>query len=185
MKRPQLWVAYATTAATTAAYMGTFGYLGALLLDVSGLSINWLPAVLALFGGGAFVGLAIGGRTADSHPRATLCTGIAGLLLLSIAIAFVAHHLAAMIALVFLLGIAGFLLNPAVWGRVYAIAPDAPTLAGATNSSAFQVGLTVAPIAAGLPIAAGHGLASIGWVGAGFAALSLCLALLDARMDRV
>ena len=32
MKRPAL-AAYATTMVTTAAYMGTFGYLGALLLD--------------------------------------------------------------------------------------------------------------------------------------------------------
>ena len=59
MKRPALWVAYATTMVTTAAYMGTFGYLGALLLDVSGVAAAWLPAVLTLFGVGAFVGLTI------------------------------------------------------------------------------------------------------------------------------
>ncbi|MBW5825483.1 hypothetical protein H0I68_10455 [Yersinia kristensenii] len=34
------------------------------------------------------------------------------------------------IVLVFLLGVFGFLLNPAVWGRVYAVASDAPMLAG-------------------------------------------------------
>ena len=39
--------------------MGTFGYLGALLLDVSGVAAAWLPAVLTLFGVGAFVGLTI------------------------------------------------------------------------------------------------------------------------------
>lgn len=65
MKRPALWVAYGTTMFTTAAYMGTFGYIAALLMDVSGLSSEWLPAVLILFGVGAFIGLTIGGRTAD------------------------------------------------------------------------------------------------------------------------
>jgi DHA1 family chloramphenicol resistance protein-like MFS transporter len=184
MKRPVLWIAYATTAATTAAYMGTFGYLGALLLDVSRLPVSWLPAVLALFGVGAFVGLVIGGRLADRHPFAILAMGIAGLILVSVAIALIAHHLVATVILVFLLGIAGFLLNPAVWARVYFIAPDAPTLAGATNSSAFQLGLTFAPLASGLPIAAGHGLASIGWVGAAIAVLALALAILDARLSR-
>ena len=49
-----------------------------------------------------------------------------------------------------LLGLAAFVLNPAVWGRVYVLAPDAPMLVGAMNSSAFQVGLTVAPLLAGL-----------------------------------
>lgn len=184
MKRPVLWIAYATTAATTAAYMGTFGYLGALLLDVSRLPVSWLPAVLALFGVGAFVGLAIGGRTADSRPFSTLVAGIAGLILVSVAIVLMAHNLVATVILVFLLGVAGFLLNPAVWGRVYTIAPDAPTLAGATNSSAFQLGLTLAPLAAGLPIAAGHGLAAIGWVGAAIGVLALALAFLDARLSR-
>lgn len=65
MKRPVLWVAYATTMFTTAAYMGTFGYIAALLMEVSGLNAEWLPAVLILFGVGAFIGLTIGGRTAD------------------------------------------------------------------------------------------------------------------------
>lgn len=39
-------------------------------------------------------------------------------------------------------------------GRVYAVAPDAPMLAGATNSSAFQAGLKL-PILAGMPISFG------------------------------
>ena len=92
MKRPALWVAYATTMVTTAAYMGTFGYLGALLLDVSGVAAAWLPAVLTLFGVGAFVGLTIGGRTADHHPFRTLVTGTVGLILASAAMALFASH---------------------------------------------------------------------------------------------
>lgn len=184
MKRPALWVAYAITATTTAAYMGTFGYLGALLADVSRLPVAWLPAVLALFGMGAFIGLAIGGRTADRYPFATLVTGTVGLIFLSAAIAVFASSLSVVVALIFLLGVAGFLLNPAVWGRVYVIAPEAPTLVGATNSSAFQLGLTLAPLVAGLPLSAGQGLASIGWVGAAVAVLALCLAVLDARLSR-
>jgi DHA1 family chloramphenicol resistance protein-like MFS transporter len=184
MKRPALWVAYATTAATTAAYMGIFGYLGALLLDVSGLRLDWLPAVLSLFGLGAFLGLTIGGRTADRHQFATLSIGITGLIVVSGAIALFASNMIAIVVLVFLLGVMGFILNPAVWGRVYVIAPDAPTLAGAANSSAFQLGLTLAPILAGVPISLGYGLASTGWVGAAIAALALGLAFLDARVSR-
>lgn len=184
MKRPVLWVAYATTAATTAAYMGTFGYLGALLLNASGLTVDWLPAVLTLFGVGAFIGLTIGGRTADHSPFATLVAGIVGLIFTSAAIALLASHWLATIVLVFLLGVAGFLLNPAVWGRVYAIAPDAPMLAGATNSSAFQAGLTLAPLLAGLPLGFGHGLPAVGWVGAAIGVAALGLAVLDARLSR-
>ena len=179
MKRAVLWVAYATTMVTTAAYMGTFGYLGALLLDVSGMSAEWLPAVLTLFGVGAFIGLSIGGRTADRHQFATLVTGVICLIAVSAAIALFAPYWQATIALVFVLGFAGFLLNPAVWGRVYAVAPDAPMLAGATNSSAFQCGLTLAPLIAGLPISFGYGLSSVGWVGAAMGVAALGLSVLD------
>lgn len=184
MKRPALWVAYATTMFTTAAYMGTFGYIAALLMEVSGLSAEWLPAVLILFGVGAFIGLTIGGRTADAQPRGTLVAGIIGLIVSSAIIALFAASVWATVAMVFMLGLAGFLLNPAVWGRVYVLAPDAPMLAGATNASAFQAGLTLAPLLAGIPISLGHGVASVAWVGVIIAVVSLLLAGLDARLSR-
>ena len=184
MKRPALWVAYATTMFTTAAYMGTFGYIAALLMEVSGLNAEWLPAVLILFGVGASIGLTIGGRTADGQPRGTLVAGIIGLIISSAIIALFAASVWATVAMVFMLGLAGFLLNPAVWGRVYVLAPDAPMLAGATNASAFQAGLTLAPLLAGIPISLGYGLASVAWVGVIIAVLSLLLAGLDARLSR-
>lgn len=185
MKRPALWIAYSTTAATTAAYMGIFSYLGALLLSVSGLAANWLPGVLTLFGIGAFLGLAIGGRTADSHPFNTLLFGIIGLILVSSAIAIFASHTMIIIVLVFLLGVFGFLVNPAVWSRVYTIAPDAPMLAGATNSSAFQAGLMLSPLLAGLPISFGYGLSTIGWVGVMIGIVALTLAIIDAHLSHI
>lgn len=184
MKRPALWVAYATTMFTTAAYMGTFGYIAALLMEVSGLSAEWLPAVLILFGVGAFIGLTIGGRTADAQPRGTLVAGIIGLIVSSAIIASFSASVWATVAMVFMLGLAGFLLNPAVWGRVYVLAPDAPMLAGATNASAFQAGLTLAPLLAGIPISLGYGVASVAWVGVIIAVVSLLLAGLDARLSR-
>ncbi|MBQ0216962.1 MFS transporter [Alcaligenes faecalis] len=184
MTRPALWVAYATTMFTTAAYMGTFGYIAALLMEVSGLNAEWLPAVLILFGVGAFIGLTIGGRTADGQPRGTLVVGIIGLIVSSAIIALFAASVWATVAMVFMLGLAGFLLNPAVWGRVYVLAPDAPMLAGATNASAFQAGLTLAPLLAGIPISLGYGVASVAWVGVIIAVVSLLLAGLDARLSR-
>jgi DHA1 family chloramphenicol resistance protein-like MFS transporter len=102
---------------------------------------------------------------------------------ISAAIALLASSLWATVLLVFVLGIAGFLLNPAVWGRVYVIAPDAPMLAGATNSSAFQAGLTIAPLLAGLPIGLGMGLPAVGWVGVAIGVVSLGLALLDRQLS--
>ncbi|AXB41377.1 Cmx/CmrA family chloramphenicol efflux MFS transporter [Amycolatopsis albispora] len=184
MKQPRLWVAYTTTIATTAAYMVSFGYLGALLSETSGLPVAWIPAALSLFGIGAFVGLTIGGRLADRSPFRVLTAGILGMISVSVALALLADHLVAAIVLTFLLGVTGFLVNPAVIGRVYTIAASAPTLAGATNVSAFQLGIFLAPLLGGLAIGANFGLASVGWVGAALAVVSLAAALTDARLHR-
>lgn len=181
MAQPKLWVAYTTTMLTTAAYMATFGYLGALLIDISKLAVVWVPAVLALFGIGAFIGLTIGGRTADKYPFKTLMIGTLGIIVSSIALTFLAENVIATTCLVFLLGVSGFVVNPAVMNRVYTIAANAPTLAGATNVSAFQLGITLAPLLAGFAIGAGYGLSSVAGVGALLAIIALVPILIDAR----
>ncbi|MDC9621770.1 MFS transporter [Xenorhabdus sp. XENO-7] len=181
MAQPKLWVAYSTTMLTTAAYMATFGYLGALLIDISKLAVVWVPAVLALFGIGAFIGLTIGGRTADKYPFKTLMIGTLGIVATSIALTFLAENVMATTCLVFLLGVSGFVVNPAVMNRVYTIAANAPTLAGATNVSAFQLGITLAPLLAGFAIGAGYGLSSVAGVGALLAIIALVPILIDAR----
>ncbi|OWF83662.1 hypothetical protein B4907_10930 [Yersinia kristensenii] len=66
---------------------------------------------ITLFGIGAFVGLAIGGRASDRYPFSTLVMGISGLVMTSAAIALLSSYLMTTIVLVFLLGVFGFLLN--------------------------------------------------------------------------
>lgn len=45
-----------------------FNYLAAMLADITGMPTVWIPAILALFGIGAFAGLSIGGRISDRRP---------------------------------------------------------------------------------------------------------------------
>jgi DHA1 family chloramphenicol resistance protein-like MFS transporter len=101
-----------------------------------------------------------------------------------VAIAVPAESQAATVLLVFLVGLSGFLVNPAVLGRVFAIAGDAPTLAGATNVSSMRLGITLAPLLGGLAIGAGFGIESVGWVGAVTAVVSIGAVLLDNTLHR-
>ena len=77
--------------------------------------------------------------------------------------ALFASHRETTIALVFLPG--GLPAEPGGLGCVYTLAPDAPMLAGATNSSAFQAGWTLAPCSRACCLSLGHGLPSVGWIG--------------------
>ncbi|OII66763.1 Cmx/CmrA family chloramphenicol efflux MFS transporter [Streptomyces sp. CC77] len=184
MRQPQLWVVYAATLLSTAAYMITYNYLAAFLTDVTGMPAVWVPGILVLFGVGAFVGLSIGGRIADGRPHHALLIGAAGILVTSVLLAVLAGHPLAVVPLVLLLGVAGFVLNPAIYGRVFTVAAQAPTLAGATAVSMFQLGISIVPVLAGIALGAGAGLTSVAWLGAGLAALTVPVVLLDRRMAR-
>ncbi|WP_345612793.1 MFS transporter [Streptomyces sanyensis] len=185
MRRPALWGVYAITILTTAAYMITFNYLAALLTEVTALPRVWVPAVLALFGAGAFAGLAVGGRISDRRPHLALLTGASAVVLLSALMAVALHRVWAAVPVVLLLGIAAFVLNPAVYARVFAIAADAPALAGATTVSAFQLGISLTPVLAASALARGAALTAVCLIGAALAAAAVPLILLDrARQAR-
>ncbi|WP_233712311.1 MFS transporter [Kribbella turkmenica] len=160
----RLWLAFGTTALVTATILVVFSYLAPLLIQTSGLSPGAVPGVLALYGLGSFIGITLGGRTADALPFHTLFTGIAGLSVLSAALALTASSPVLAVAVIALLGGFGFATNPALNARVFSLAGDAPTPATATNFSAFNVGITAGPWLGGLAIGSGAGYPALGWI---------------------
>ncbi|MER5387700.1 MFS transporter [Saccharopolyspora sp. NPDC002686] len=179
VRTPRLWGIYGITILTTAAYMITFNYLSAMLADITGIPAVWIPAILALFGIGAFVGLSIGGRISDRRPHLALLSGAATIVILSVTLMITIGNAWAVIPTVFLLGVAAFVLNPAIYGRVFAIAGDAPTLAGATTVSAFQLGISCTPVLAAVALTHGAALTWVCLIGAVLAAIAVPLILVD------
>lgn len=179
VRNPMLWVIYVITILTTASYMITFNYLAAMLAGITAIPEVWIPAVLALFGIGAFVGLSIGGRVSDQRPHLALLAGASATVILSVVIAVAIQQIWVVAPTVFLIGIAAFVLNPAVYARVFAIAADAPTLAGATTLSAFQLGISLTPVLAAASLNQGGALTSVCLIGAALAATAVPLILLD------
>ncbi|MFQ6326727.1 MFS transporter [Nocardia sp. CWNU-33] len=185
MRNPSLWGVYGITILTTAAHMISFNYLAAMLADITGIPEVWIPAILTLFGVGAFIGLSIGGRISDQRPHFALITGAVGVVILSVVMVVVIEQIWAVAPAVFLTGIAAFVLNPALYGRVFAIAADAPTIAGATTVSAFQLGISITPVLAAATLTHGAALTSVYLIGTALAAAAVPLILLDrARQAR-
>ncbi|SER12571.1 MFS transporter [Actinokineospora terrae] len=184
MKQTRLVAVYAATLLSTAAYMITYNYLAPLLTDVTGLDSVWVPPILTLFGIGAFVGISIGGRISDVRPFHALLIGAVGIGVCSVALAVLAEYDLAVIVIVALMGVAGFVLNPAIYGRVFTLAYAAPTLAGSTAVSMFQLGISLVPILAGVALSAGASLTVIPWIGAGLAVLTIPAILVDQTITR-
>ncbi|MFI1199253.1 Cmx/CmrA family chloramphenicol efflux MFS transporter [Streptomyces sp. NPDC020883] len=184
LARPRLWLSYLITTLTFGAGVVTFSYLAPLLTEVTGLPAAWVPAVLALYGIGGLIGITVGGRLADSAPLRTLAAGAALLTLASAALARTADDLPVTLVLVPVLGFTAYLVNPVVQSRVFRLAPDAPTLVPAVNTSAFNVGITLTPMLGGLTIDAGLGLPSVAWVGAATGLLGLAATAWAATLER-
>lgn len=181
---PRLWLSYAMTAVSTAALLGTFTYLGAMLITTSGLGSGWVPLVLLGYGVGALTGMAAGGYAADRWPRGVLLIGFTALCAVLVAIAIVSHHALPVGALSVLLGLAGFGTNPALNSRVFALGASAPTLTAAGTTSAFNVGIALGPWLAGMALTAGAGYPMVPWIGAGLAVVALMLFAVDAALAR-
>ena len=184
LRTGRLWTSYAITAASIAALLISFGYLGAMLLESSHAAPGTVPVVLALYGVGAVAGIAAGGRLADRRPGSVLVGGTAALALASVALAVALPHPAAAAVAAALLGAAGFVTNPALNSRVFALAPGAPTLAPAFTVAAFNVGIAVGPWLGGTLLDLGASYRALPLAGAALAVVAATLAALDGAAAR-
>ncbi|MGX2995450.1 Cmx/CmrA family chloramphenicol efflux MFS transporter [Streptomyces sp. JNUCC 64] len=180
----QVWLAVAVTALAAGGVFCAFSYLAPLLTDVAGLSEGWVPAVLGLFGLGALLGTWLGGRFADAHLFGVMLTGTAASTVLLAALALLSPWAAATVTLSFLLGVSAFYTAPALNARLFNVAGAAPTLAGATVTSAFNIGNTGGPWLGGTVIDAGWGYPATAWAGAAMLLTAIGLVALSLRVHR-
>ncbi|MEE1800522.1 MFS transporter [Streptomyces sp. JV176] len=180
----QVWLSIAVTALAAGGVFCAFSYLAPLLTDVAGLDSGWVPTVLGLFGIGALVGTALGGRYADAHLFGVLISGVTASTVLLALLALTAANPVAVIVLTFLLGVSAFYTAPALNARMFNIAAAAPTLAGATATAAFNLGNTGGPWLGGTVIDADLGFASTAWAGAAMTVVAIGLAALSLRLHR-
>ncbi|WP_069817333.1 Cmx/CmrA family chloramphenicol efflux MFS transporter [Streptomyces sp. TP-A0874] len=183
-RQRQVWLAIATVALAAGGTFCFFSYLAPLLTEVAGLAEHWVPMVLGLFGIGAVIGAAIGGRVADAHLFGVLLTGTGASTLLLVTAGLTAGLPVVIVAVSFLLGISAFYTAPALNARMFNVAGAAPTLAGATTTAAFNLGNTGGPWIGGTVIDADLGFAATGWAGAVLTALALGTAAVSLRYQR-
>jgi MFS transporter, DHA1 family, chloramphenicol resistance protein len=180
----RLWLALGTTALYQSAMIGAFSYVAPLLTEVAGIEERWVPAVLLGFGLGSLVGVVVGGRLADPYPWPTLFGGLASAGVLLGLVGVFAREPVVVVGLVVLLGAIAFIAGAPLNARVFALAGAAPTLASATNTSAFNVGNSLGPALGGLAIGAGWGFTAPAYLGVLLAAGAIVVALVSYWLDR-
>ncbi|MFJ5801755.1 Cmx/CmrA family chloramphenicol efflux MFS transporter [Streptomyces decoyicus] len=176
LRSPRIVVTLLLGALVNGATFCTFTYLAPLVTDVTGIGAGWVPAVLALFGLGSFVGVGLGGRLADTRPVPLLVAGGAALLLGWTVLALTAGNPVAALVLVFVQGALSFGVGSTLVSQVLYAATGAPTLGGGFATAALNVGAAIGPWCGGAALTAGLGFRSPLWVSALLTALALVLA---------
>ncbi|MDT0341361.1 Cmx/CmrA family chloramphenicol efflux MFS transporter [Streptomyces litchfieldiae] len=176
LRDPRLQLTLLLGALVNGATFCAFTYLEPLVTEVTGLGDAWVPAVLALFGLGSFLGVTLGGRIADSRPLPLLVAGGAALLTGWAVFAVTAGSAAATVLLVLVQGTLSFAVGSTLISQALYAATGAPTLAGGFATAAFNVGAALGPWAGGRAIAGGLGYRSPLWISALLVGLALALA---------
>jgi MFS transporter, DHA1 family, inner membrane transport protein len=164
LARPQVWLTLGIAAVGFGGMFAVFSYIKPLLTEVTGMAIDGVPLVLALFGLGMVSGNLFGARLADKSLMPTIGWLLAWSALVLAAIPFTAPYTVAICINVFLLGTV-VAIGPALQIRLMDTAGDAQTLAAALNHSAFNTANALGAWLGGVAIAAGLGWTSTGWVG--------------------
>ncbi len=179
--RLQVWLTLGIASIGFGGMFAVFSYIKPLLTEVTGLGLDAVPLVLALFGTGMVVGNLVGARLADKALMRTIGGVLAWSALVLVAIPLTAPHPVAICVNVLLLGTL-VAIGPALQIRLMDTAGDAQTLAAALNHSAFNTANALGAWLGGVAIAGGLGWTSTGWVGAllalgGLAVFGVSLAL--------
>ncbi len=174
----------ATTVFGFAGVFAVYSYLASMMTKVTGLAQTSVPLVLALFGIGMTLGALAGGPLTDRALRPTLYGSLAALALVLAALHFTAPVTWAALVTVVLIGAIGFLTTTPLQMLVMNKAHQAPTLAAASNQSAFNLANAGGAWAGGLALGAGWGWTSPTLVGAALAAVGFAVAVVAGRLDR-
>jgi len=184
MGNKQVVIGLGTAVVGFGGFFAVYSYLVPMLTHLTGISDSSTTLVLALYGIGMTAGTLIAGPLTDRALRPTLYGGLALLSAALVTFYFTVHSTVPALITIAFVGAMGSLVTTPVQMLLMAKAKDAPTMAAASNHSAFNLANAGGAWLGGLVISAGWGWAAPNLVGAALAAAGLCLAFTGGLLDR-
>jgi DHA1 family inner membrane transport protein len=183
LKRPQVWLAFATGAIGGGGMFAVYSYITPILTDRTGLALSVVPVALALLGVGMVVGGLLGGRLMDWRPVPATFGAFLAMAAIFALFTVTSRHPVTALATVFLIG-TSLMLPTGLQMRLMDVSRDAQTLGAALNHSAFNVANALGAWLGGLVLAAGLGLTAPMWVAVGLTFAGMGVFALAVRLER-
>jgi DHA1 family inner membrane transport protein len=184
LREPQVLLGLLTAVFGFAGVFAVYSYLASMMTEVTGFADSSVTLLLALFGIGMTLGALAAGPLTDRALRPTLYGSLGALAVVLVGFHYAAESkIAAPIAVV-VLGAVGFMTTTPLQMLVMNKARHAPTLASASNHSAFNLANAGGAWLGGIAISAGWGWTSPALVGAVLAVAGLGIAVTAGLLDR-
>ncbi|WP_353946554.1 MFS transporter [Streptomyces sp. HUAS MG91] len=184
MGNKQVALGLATAVVGFGGFFAVYSYLVPMLTHLTGISDSSTTLVLALYGVGMTAGTLLAGPLTDRALRPTLYGGLALLAAALVTFYFTVHSTVPALLTITFIGAMGSLITTPVQMLLMAKAKNAPTMAAASNHSAFNLANAGGAWIGGLVISAGWGWAAPNLAGAVLAVAGLGLALVAGLTDR-
>ncbi|SEG71060.1 MFS transporter, DHA1 family, inner membrane transport protein [Actinacidiphila yanglinensis] len=184
LREPQVVLGLLTAVFGFAGVFAVYSYLASMMTEVTGFSDSSVTLLLALFGIGMTLGALAAGPLTDRALRPTLYGSLAALAVVLVGFHFAAGSKVAAPIAVVVLGAVGFMTTTPLQMLVMNKARHAPTIASASNHSAFNLANAGGAWLGGAAISAGWGWTSPALVGAVLAVVGLAIAVTAGRLDR-
>jgi DHA1 family inner membrane transport protein len=184
LREPQVLLGLLTAVFGFAGVFAVYSYLASMMTEVTGYADSSVTLLLALFGIGMTLGALAAGPLTDRALRPTLYGSLAALAVVLAGFHYAAQSKATAPVAVLVLGAVGFLTTTPLQMLVMNKARRAPTLASASNHSAFNLANAGGAWLGGAAIAAGWGWTSPAPVGAVLTVVGLAIAVTAGVLDR-
>ncbi len=184
LARPQVILGLLTAVFGFAGVFAVYSYISPMMTELAGMSASGVPVVLALFGVGMTLGSLLVGPLADRWLRPTIYGSLASLAAVLALFTLAVHNPWTAAIGVVVLGAVGFGVTAPLQVLVMSRAGAAPSLASASNHSAFNLANAGGAWVGGVGIAMGLGYASPAAIGAVLAVAGLGIAVAAGLLDR-
>jgi Arabinose efflux permease len=184
LMRPQVLSALLTTVLGAGAMFTLYTYISPVLHNINDVTPAFVTMMLVLIGVGFSLGNYLGGKFADRSVNGTLKGFLLLLMVIMLAIPFLARtEVGAAVSMV-IWGAATFAVVPPLQMRVMRVAHEAPGLSSSVNIGAFNLGNALGAMAGGAVISGGLGYSFVPVMGAIVAGIALLLVFFSSRSQR-
>lgn len=165
LKNGRLWGVFVACGIGFGGMFTIYSYVKPMAMEEAGISVEFVPVILAVFGIGMTVGIFFSGRMMDISVKRTVYVGFFSTIAALIFLGLLGHNSYLFVLGIFLVGLTAQFLALGLQGLLMDLSPTAPSLGAALCHSALNTANANGAFLGGIVITWGFGYLALAWLG--------------------